>query len=53
MTRPICLSLPRLLLGVGVCFDLVGTSERLLYVDHMRCMAGDHVQIKRGKRVAC
>jgi hypothetical protein len=33
---PIYLWLPRLLLGVGVCFDLVETSERLLYTDHMR-----------------
>jgi hypothetical protein len=26
---PVCLQSPRLLLGVGVCFILVGTSERL------------------------
>jgi hypothetical protein len=28
--------LPRLLPSVGVCFNLMGTSERLLYMDHMR-----------------
>jgi hypothetical protein len=26
---PVCLRLPRLLLGVGTCFSLVGTSKRL------------------------
>jgi hypothetical protein len=26
---PVCLWLPRLLSGVGVCFDFVGASERL------------------------
>jgi hypothetical protein len=26
---PVCLWLPRLLLGVGACFDFVGASERL------------------------
>jgi hypothetical protein len=26
---PVCLRLPRLLPGVGACFGLVGTSERL------------------------
>jgi hypothetical protein len=26
---PVCLWLPRLLPGVGVCFDFVGASERL------------------------
>jgi hypothetical protein len=29
MARPVCLQSPRLLPGVGVCFILVGTSERL------------------------
>jgi hypothetical protein len=28
-TGPVCLWLPRLLLGVGACFGLVGTSEML------------------------
>jgi hypothetical protein len=28
-TRPVCLQSPRLLLGVGAYFILVGTSERL------------------------
>jgi hypothetical protein len=28
-TGPVCLWLPRLLSGVGACFDLVGASERL------------------------
>jgi hypothetical protein len=27
---------PRLLLGVGVCFDHMWTSERLLYTDRVR-----------------
>jgi hypothetical protein len=31
-----CLWLPRLLVSVGACFDLVGTSKRLLYVNHVR-----------------
>jgi hypothetical protein len=26
---PVCLWLPRLLLGVGACFDFIGASERL------------------------
>jgi hypothetical protein len=26
---PVCLRLPKLLLGVGACFSLVGTSKRL------------------------
>jgi hypothetical protein len=30
---PVCLWLPRLLLGVGACFNFVGASERL---SHMR-----------------
>jgi hypothetical protein len=29
MARPVCLRSPRFLLGVGACFVLVGTSERL------------------------
>jgi hypothetical protein len=49
---PACLWLPRLLPGVGTCFDLVGSSERLLY-DHVRCMVRDHAQIECGKRVVC
>jgi hypothetical protein len=36
MTGPVDLWLPRVLLGVGTCFDLMGTSERLSYVDHVR-----------------
>jgi hypothetical protein len=27
---------PRFLLGVGVCFDIVRTSELLLYTNHAR-----------------
>jgi hypothetical protein len=27
---------PRFLLGVGVCFDIVRTSELLLYTNHVR-----------------
>jgi hypothetical protein len=50
---PVCLWLLRLLLGVGACFDIVGISEMLLHVDHMRCMVGDPTWIERGKRVAC
>jgi hypothetical protein len=53
MTEPICLWLPRLLLGVEAYFDLVGTSETFLYADYMRCMVGNHAWIKRGKHVAC
>jgi hypothetical protein len=45
--------LSRLLSGVGACFDFVGTSERLFYADHVRCMVRDHTQIKRGGRMAC
>jgi hypothetical protein len=52
MVRTVCLWSPRLLLGVGTCFDLMGTRERLLYVDHVRCMVGDHARIEREKRVA-
>jgi hypothetical protein len=44
----LCLWLLRLLLGVGAYFDFVGTSKRLSYVDHVRCMVWDHTQIKRG-----
>jgi hypothetical protein len=29
MVGPVCVWSPRLLPGVGVCFNLVGTSERL------------------------
>jgi hypothetical protein len=32
----VCLWLPRIHSGVGACFDLVGTSERLLYAYHVR-----------------
>jgi hypothetical protein len=45
--------LSRLLPGVAACFNFVGTSERLSYVDHMRCMVRDHTQIKRGGRMSC
>jgi hypothetical protein len=45
---PVYLWLSRLLPGVGACFDFVETSERLSYVDHMRCMVWDHTQIKHG-----
>jgi hypothetical protein len=31
----------------------VGTNERLIYVDHMRCMVRDHARIKREKCVTC
>jgi hypothetical protein len=51
--RPVCLWLSRLLLGVGGCFDFMGTSEWLSYVDHVRCMVWDHMQIKRGGHMAC
>jgi hypothetical protein len=36
MVELVCLGLARILLGVGVCFNLVGTSKRFLYVDHVR-----------------
>jgi hypothetical protein len=52
-TGPVCLWLSRLLLDVGACFNFVGTSERLSYVNHVRCMVQDHMQIKRGGRMAC
>jgi hypothetical protein len=48
-----CLWLSRLLSGVGACFDSVGTSERLSYADHMRCMIREHMQINRGGRMTC
>jgi hypothetical protein len=35
---PVWLCLSRLFPGVGACFDFVGTSERLSYADHVRCM---------------
>jgi hypothetical protein len=51
MVVPTCLWLSRLLLGVWACFDFMGTSERLSYVDHVRCMVQDHTQIKHGGRM--
>jgi hypothetical protein len=45
---PVCLWLSTLLLGVGSCFFFVGTSERLSYVNHVRCMVRDHTQIRSG-----
>jgi hypothetical protein len=48
----VCLWLSRLLPGVVACFDFVRTSERLSYTDHVRCMVRDHMQIKRGGRMA-
>jgi hypothetical protein len=53
MAGPVCRWLLRLLPGVGACFDFVGTSERLSYTDHMRCMVQDHMQIKSGGHMAC
>jgi hypothetical protein len=50
---PVCLWLSRLLLGVGACFNFVGTNERLSHTDHVRCMIWDYVQIKRGGCMAC
>jgi hypothetical protein len=52
-TGPVCLWLSRLLSGVGAYFNFVGTSERLSYADHVRCMVQDHTQIKRGGCMAC
>jgi hypothetical protein len=52
-TESVYLWLSRLLLGVGVCFDFMGTSERLSYTDHVRCMVRDHTQIKHGECLAC
>jgi hypothetical protein len=53
MTGPVCLWLSRLLSGVGAYFNFVGTSERLSYADHVRCMVQDHTQIKRGGCMTC
>jgi hypothetical protein len=50
---PVCLWLSRLLPSVGACFDFVGTSKRLSYVDHVRYMIWDHTQIKCGGHMAC
>jgi hypothetical protein len=36
--EPVCLWLSRLLMGVGACFDFVGTSERLSYMDDVSSM---------------
>jgi hypothetical protein len=52
-TGLVCLWLSSHLSGVGVCFDFVGTGERLSYVDHVRCMVRYHTQIKCGGRMAC
>jgi hypothetical protein len=52
MAGPVCLCLLRLLPGVGACFEFVGTSERLYYMDHVRCLVHDHMQIRRGGRMA-
>jgi hypothetical protein len=40
--RLVCLWLSRLLLGVGVCFDFVGASERLsrMGTTHRKCIPG-------------
>jgi hypothetical protein len=51
--RPVCLWLSRLLPVVGPCFDFMGTSERLSYADHVRCMDQDHTQIKRRGHMSC
>jgi hypothetical protein len=53
MTGLVCLWLSRFLPDLGACFDFVGTSERLSYVNHMRCMAQDHTQIECGECMAC
>jgi hypothetical protein len=53
MTGSVCLWLSRLLPGAGACFTFVGTSERLSYADHVRCMVQDHTQIKHGRHMAC
>jgi hypothetical protein len=45
--------LSRLFPGVRACFNFVGTSERLSYTDHVRCMVWDQTQIKRGGHMAC
>jgi hypothetical protein len=49
----VCLRLSRLLSGVGACFEFVGTSERLSYTDHVRCMVRDYTQIKHGGHMTC
>jgi hypothetical protein len=40
----VCLWLPRLLLGVGACFDFMGASERLsrMRTTHMKHTLGKH-----------
>jgi hypothetical protein len=53
MVGPVCLWFLRLLSGVGAYFDFVGTSERLSYADHVRCMVRDHTQIKSGGHMMC
>jgi hypothetical protein len=53
MTGLVYFWLSRLLLGVGSYFDFVGTSGRLSYADHVRCMIRNHTQIKRGWHVVC
>jgi hypothetical protein len=50
---PVYLWSRRLLSGVEACFDLVGTSKTLLYVDRMRCVVRDHVRIESENHVAC
>jgi hypothetical protein len=53
MAGLVCLWLSRLLLGVGIYFDFMGTGERLSYAEHVRCMVRNHTQIKRGGRMTC
>jgi hypothetical protein len=48
-----CTVFDRQVSGVGAYFNLMGTNERLLYKDHVRCMARDHARIEREKRVTC
>jgi hypothetical protein len=50
---PVCLWSSRHLPGVGAYFDFVGTSEKLSYTDHVRCIVWDHTQIKCGGCMAC
>jgi hypothetical protein len=50
---PVYLWLSRLLSGVGACLNFVGTSERLSYADHVRCMVWVDTQIKHGRCMAC
>jgi hypothetical protein len=45
MAGLVYLWLSRLLPGVGVCFDFIGSSEKLSYTDHVGCMVRDHTQI--------